>query len=92
MAERMLGRMEPRGSGPAELWEGEGALFGVSRHAWEMEPGFSGEVLVARAGELVVAADASLYYRDDLVRALAVEGVTPEGITPSHLILAAYRA
>jgi asparagine synthase (glutamine-hydrolysing) len=74
------------------MWRDEGALLGVSRHAWELEPGFSGEVLVARAGNLVVAADASLYYREELVRALAVAGVVPEGTTPSQLILAAYRA
>src|SRR5690606_40022606 len=34
----------------------------------------------------------SLYYRRDLVRALEAAGVHPRSDTPSHLILAAYRA
>ncbi|HEV2131952.1 MAG TPA: asparagine synthase-related protein, partial [Longimicrobiaceae bacterium] len=53
---------------------------------------FSGAVLVAEETDLVVAADASLYYRQDLLRTLPREHLPPGGRTASHLILAAYRA
>jgi asparagine synthase (glutamine-hydrolysing) len=68
------------------------AVLGVSRHAWELEAGSSGPVLIAHDGGIAVIADASLYYRGDLERALAARGVRPLGATPSHLILAAYQA
>lgn len=41
---------------------------------------------------LVVAADARLYYREELRHALAAAGVAPAGDTPSHLIAAAWLA
>lgn len=107
VARRMLEAMRGRGAdrvgfwrGPtAEAAEGEGdrgrgacALLGVARHAWELDPGFCGDVLVVAEGDLVVAADAAIYYRDDLRRRLARCGVHASGDTASHLILAAYRA
>jgi asparagine synthase (glutamine-hydrolysing) len=90
--QRMLGRMAARGADRAQLWRGEGCALGVSRAAWEMEPGFAGPVLVVEEDGVVVAADATLYYRDDLRRALRAAGVEPRGDTPTHLVLAAYRA
>lgn len=92
LVERLLGRMHARASGPAGIWREGGAALAVARHDWEMGPGFSGPVLVVQDAELVVAADASLYYRDDLRRKLAEAGIRPQGQTASHLILAAYRA
>jgi len=67
-------------------------VIAISRHEWEFGPGFSGPVLIVQDGDHVIAADASLYYRDDLRRKLAAKGVRPKGQTPSHLILAAYQA
>jgi asparagine synthase (glutamine-hydrolysing) len=88
----MLGRMADRGIDRVGVWRGEGALLAVGRYDWELDDGFAGRVLIAEDGDLVVAADASLYYRDALRRALAARGVTPAQDTPAHLILAAYRA
>jgi asparagine synthase (glutamine-hydrolysing) len=47
---------------------------------------------VVREGALTVVADASLYYRRDLVAALRDAGETPGGPGAGHYILAAYRA
>lgn len=93
-AERMLGAMKVRGADSSQLWldEDAGALLAVSRYAWELEPGFANDILVLAEDDVVVAADASIYYRDDLRRALKGAGVVPERDTASHLILAAYRA
>ena len=89
---RMLGRMGSRGSARASVWREGGVVIAISRHEWEFGPGFSGPVLIVQDGDHVIAADASLYYRDDLRRKLAARGVRPKGQTPSHLILAAYQA
>ena len=91
-ARAMLERMSARGADQSEIRRSGGALLAVVRHDWELGAGFSGPVLVATDGDLLVAADASLYYRDDLRRALAARGVEPVRDTPAHLILAAYRA
>jgi asparagine synthase (glutamine-hydrolysing) len=89
---RMLGRMGSRGGARASVWREGGVVIAISRHEWEFGPGFSGPVLIVQDGDQVIAADASLYYRDDLRRKLAAKGVRPKGQTPSHLILAAYQA
>lgn len=68
------------------------STLGVTRQSWELDDGLSGRVLVAEDGSLAVAADASLYYQQDLRRTLAQAGIQVRGDTPSHLILAAYRA
>jgi asparagine synthase (glutamine-hydrolysing) len=74
------------------IWRGAGATLAVARQSWEMSPSFSGDALVVTDGEIAVAADASIYYRDDLRAALARAHVAATGPTASHLILAAYRA
>ncbi|MGI9183246.1 MAG: asparagine synthetase B family protein [Longimicrobiaceae bacterium] len=84
--------MNSRGCQHSGVWREGQAVLAVSRYEWEMEPGFSGAVLVVEDGDLVVAADASLFYRQDLRRALRREQIRPGGSTASHLILAAYRA
>jgi asparagine synthase (glutamine-hydrolysing) len=89
---RMMARMGTRGGERASIWRECGVVIAVARHEWEFGPDFSGPVLIVQDGDLVVAADASLYYRDDLRRKLADKGVRPKGQTPSHLILAAYQA
>ncbi len=89
---RMLARMGARGGARAGVWREGGAVIAISRHQWEFGAGFSGPVLVIQDGDLIVAADASLYYKDDLRRKLADKRVRPKGQTPSHLIVAAYHA
>lgn len=90
--ERMCLGLEARGAERSALWQGEGVALAVSRHDWELEAGFSGPVLVLEEGDCVVAADTTLYYRADLLRQLRAAGVEVGGDSPSHLILAAYRA
>ncbi len=75
-----------------EVWEGAEATFLVSRKAWQAHRDFSGGVLVHQGPETVVAADATLYDRPGLLRALASAGIEPAGDSPSALIEAAYRA
>jgi asparagine synthase (glutamine-hydrolysing) len=89
---RMMGAMRARGADRSALWRGEGALLAVQRHAWEMDADFAGDVLVLVDDDLVVAADASIYYRTDLRRAVERRGVALTGETASHYVLAAYRA
>lgn len=89
---RMLAAMSRRGADCAVLRPLGMAVLGVARHAWELDAGFGGPVLLAQDEELAVAADASLYYAGDLARRLRAHGAPPAEHTPAHLILAAYRA
>jgi asparagine synthase (glutamine-hydrolysing) len=52
---------------------------------------FAGVTVLEEDG-LVVAADASLYYRAELHAALLVAGRPPRGPSASHYLLAAWRA
>lgn len=90
--EGMVSRLATRGGERAALWCGAGAALAVSRYEWELEAGFSGPVLVLEEDECVVAADATLYHLADLRGRLRSRGVEARGASPSHLILAAYRA
>jgi asparagine synthase (glutamine-hydrolysing) len=92
MLRAMVSRMSARGTAHVDAWRDGAAALGVARYDWELDASFSGGARVVRDGDLVVAADASLYYRADLGRALAARGVRPTGETASHLALAAYRA
>lgn len=66
--------------------------LGVHRYEWELGSDFSDGVLTAQVGPLLVAADASLYYRESLRDRLGRMGVRVGGSSPAHLILAAYQA
>lgn len=88
----MLDRMARRGHDRREVWAGDGVSLAVSRYSWELESDFSGRILLLVEPDLVVAADATILYREDLVRRLSAESVSPTGNTSSHLIAAAYRA
>jgi asparagine synthase (glutamine-hydrolysing) len=90
-AARMLARMRGRGIEALQTYRDASALLAAGRHLWELGPAFSGLAGVSR-GPLAVAADATLYYVDDLRRKLQAHGIHPAGSTPSHLVLAAYRA
>lgn len=89
---RMLEAMRTRGGDVSELRSFDGAMVAASRYGWECAPDFSGDTLVLEWDGLVVAADASLYYRADLRAALGRRGIVPSGHTTAHLIAAAYRA
>ncbi len=90
----MLGAMPHRGDPPrtGESWSDGRSVLAVTRLEWELGSDFSGPTGVLVEGGTCVAADASLYHRADLRRRLAALGVGTTGDTPSHLILAAYRA
>jgi len=89
---RMLEAMRARGIEVSEIRSFDGAMVAASRHVWECAPDLAGDTLVLEWDGLVVAADASLYYRADLRSALGRCGVMPQGDDPAHLIAAAYRA
>ena len=88
---RMLAALSSRGDRCEVRRSGESVLA-VVRFEWELTDGFSGTAMIVNDGDLSVAADASVYYRKDLLHALAAAGVRPSGDTASHLIAAAYRA
>ena len=88
----MLEALRRRGKNRCEVWHSEGATLAVARYSWELEPDFSGPVLLVIEPDLVVAADASIYYRIELGNRLKAAGYEPAGSSPSQLIAAAYRA
>jgi asparagine synthase (glutamine-hydrolysing) len=75
-----------------ETWSDPRCTLSVTRKAWQLHNDFSGDCLLLHRDGLVVAADASIYDRAYLRRALRSAGKAPHGSTPSHLIAAAYRA
>ncbi len=89
---RLMATMARRGTDSTDTWHVAGGTLAVARHAWEVAPGFAGPAAVVAEDDLVVAADASLYYRDDLLRALPPGHRPPPTDSPGHLILAAWRA
>jgi asparagine synthase (glutamine-hydrolysing) len=72
--------------------EGASAALGVARFDWTCDPHLFGSASVSISGGISVVADATLYYRHDLLRSLAAKGATPTDESPTALILAAYRA
>lgn len=89
---RMLGSMAARGSERSGIWRGDGAVLAVARNGWQTDAYLAGPALPVEEDGVVAVADAAIYYRDDLRRKLAGRGVHPSAHTPTHLILAAYRA
>jgi asparagine synthase (glutamine-hydrolysing) len=88
----MLDAMAARGTTARETTPPALTRLAVGRHPWELEPGFSDGVLLAQDGDLLLAADASLYYRADLRARLRTAGVEPSADTAAAHILAAWRA
>jgi asparagine synthase (glutamine-hydrolysing) len=88
----MLGAMRRRGGDVRQVVRRSGVVLAVARYGWELGEGFAGSTLVAEDGDLVVAADASLYYREELRSGLRSAGLEVEGTSAAELILAAYRA
>ena len=89
--DRCLRAMHARGN-LARLERADGALLGATQFDWESALAAGGPERLARDGDTVVAADATLYYREDLCRALRARGVVVTATTAAALIAAAYRA
>ena len=88
---RTLAALSPRGD-RYDVWRSNETVMAVARFDWELADEFSGTALTVNDGEISVAADATLYYHDDLLQALSAASVRPRARTPAHLIAAAYRA
>ena len=84
----MLAAMQNRASGTPEEFNSSGAVLVAARHDWEA--GLSGWVgpLIATDDDWTVAADASLYYLDDLCRQLRS---APRNAGTAELLLLALR-
>ncbi|NNG15003.1 MAG: hypothetical protein HKM89_00895 [Gemmatimonadales bacterium] len=89
-----LDALRVRGRDRQEVHREAPALLAAVRNEWELTPWMGGSTLLARdqASGVVVAADAALYYRDDLICAIEGAGVAVAGRDPAQLILAAYLA
>ena len=81
----MLAAMRHRAEGHPEEFHSSGAHIMAARHAWEEEAGGWSGPLLAQDEDWVVAADAALYYVDDLRRKLRA----PAGVTSAQLLLRA---
>ena len=85
----MLGALAPRGD-RLQVWRAADAILAATRFDWELPETLARSPLVVNDGEISVVADASLYYRDDLVQRLTAAGVRPRSAGAPHLIAAAY--
>jgi asparagine synthase (glutamine-hydrolysing) len=92
VARRALAAMTQRGVDASHVASCGEATVAIAHDAWEVETSGDGAPALAYEGGIVVIADATLYYRTDLLRALRAAGARPSGVTVAHLILAAYRA
>ena len=92
--ERAVRDMSSRGADRIEARVADGAGVAGGRFAWE-DDAAPGPIVVDDGVRLVVA-DASIYYRDDLRRAIreatADRPFAPSGDGAAHLVLDAYRA
>ena len=84
----LLRRMRHRGDQPAGESRHPLGAVGAASFAGEVQAGVAEQTVVTGDGEVVVVADASLYYVDDLRRSL---GQPAQASTAAGLILAAYR-
>lgn len=82
----MIAELDARGRARVLVESVDGGRIVLRQHEWEA-PG--GTVV---DGPITVAADATLYYRNDLLKALAAAGCSPVSDGPAALIAAAYRA
>lgn len=81
-----------RGYGNVAVQHEHDCLFTVSRSDWESRCDLGGATLVARTADTLVATDASLYYRQELLSSLLRVGIQPRSLDPAHMVLAAYLA
>lgn len=92
VARRALAAMAARGSAVSHVASWGEATLAIASDPWEAEACGDSHPAVACDGGIIVVADAALYYRTDLRRALRVANARPSGTTAAHWILAAYRA
>lgn len=92
LAQAALRRLAWLGGDFERVKAAQGATLAVTRKDWESHDDHAGPVTVVETDDLLVVADASVYDRAGLIRALAQHRVAPTALTPSHLIEAAYRA
>ena len=76
----------------SSLWRGDRVALGTRRFDWELGDAFAGPSSVSVRGQFAAVADASLYYRHDLVARLRAAGATADSMASTDLILAAYMA
>lgn len=91
-ATRALAAMRRRGGDASRIVSCGDATLAIACDRWEGTGTGANSVAIASEAGIVVVADAALYYRSDLLRALRARDTCPAGPTPAHLILAAYRA
>jgi asparagine synthase (glutamine-hydrolysing) len=88
--------MPRRGRDFTRSWSDDRVAIAAATHEWQaglVRPhGQSSGGPVATRGACAIAADATLYYREDLARAITGAGVAVDGISAAELILAAYAA
>jgi asparagine synthase (glutamine-hydrolysing) len=90
---RLVDRLRARGSDSSRVRRLQGATLFATRYSWESELDARDGDGFASGDATSVAADASIYYRDDLRDALRARGVgLAANATAAEAILAAYRA
>ena len=87
---RMLAAARVRGGTIARIHREDNAILGVAHSSCDVEPPANDPTGIASDDECVVVADASLYYVEDLRRAIGP--AVGRARTPAQLILSAYRA
>ncbi len=92
LASRALSAMARRGAELSRVVSCGDATLAIASDTWEAMPGRESTLAIASEAGIVVVADAALYYRTDLLRALRQRDARPSGPTTAHVILAAYRA
>src|SRR3982074_820970 len=90
-ADACLRAMRVRGDRLQRVETGR-ALLGATHFEWETDLATRDPGRIARDGDVIVAADATLYYVDDLRRDLRSRGVDAAGVTSAQLIAAAHPA
>lgn len=92
-ASRFVDRLRARGSDSSRVHRLQGATLIATRYTWESSLDARESDGFASGDATLLAADASIYYREDLRHALRARGVgLPVNATAAESILAAYRA
>ena len=65
---------EERGAETVRVDGTDGSAIGVGSFDWELAPGLGNTLAFAQSDSVMVAADASLYYHEDLRRQIDREG------------------
>lgn len=82
---------EERGAETVRVNATDGSALGIGSFDWELAPGLGNTLAFAQSESVMVAADASLYYQEDLRRQVDREDAPTASADYAALILAAYR-